>query len=147
MPGLQVDVVTAERIVLSQEADMVVAPGVEGELGILPRHVPLITALQAGAIRIRNQGVEDELAISGGFLEVHNNRVIILADSAERAEEIDLARAEEARRRAEERLRQRQVSEVDLTRAEAALRRSVTRLKIAQRRRRATGTPMSGPGG
>ncbi|HEX2172522.1 MAG TPA: F0F1 ATP synthase subunit epsilon [Dehalococcoidia bacterium] len=136
MPGLQVDVVTAERVVFSGDVDSVVAPGINGELGILPRHAALVTALQAGEIRIRHGGQEEFLAVGGGFLEVRNNQVTILADTAERAEEIDLARAEEARRRAQERLAMRGTSAVDAARAEAALRRAMMRLKIGQRRRR-----------
>ena len=138
MARLHLDIVTAERVVFSEEVDLVVAPGIDGELGILPRHAALITALRPGEIRIRMDGREDHLAVGGGFLEVYNDRVIILADSAERAEEIDLARAEEARRRAEERLRM-SGSDVDAERALASLRRSTIRLKVAQRRRRGAG--------
>ena len=134
MATLHVDIVTAERIVYSDEVDLVVAPGVQGELGILPNHVPIVTPLQPGEIRIRRAGAEDLMAIGGGFLEVFQNKVIILADTAERADEIDLARAEAARQRAEERLRLRG-SEVDATRAEVALRRSIMRIRVAQRRR------------
>lgn len=146
MATLHVDIVTAERVILSDDVDLVVAPGVSGELGILPRHAALVTALQPGEIRLRKAGQEDHLAVSGGFLEVRHNQVTILADSAERVEEIDIQRAEEARRRAAERLALR-TTEIDAVRAEAALRRSVTRLRIAQRRRRggAAGSPERGP--
>ena len=138
MATMRLDIVTAERAVFSDDVDLVVAPGIDGELGILPHHAALITALQPGAIRIRRGGDEEHLAVGGGFMEVYNNRVIILADSAERAEEIDFARAEEARRRAEERLRMRG-GDVDAERALASLRRSTIRLRVAQRRRRAAG--------
>ena len=114
---------------------MVVAPGVEGQLGILPHHAPLMTTLQAGELLIRASGEEFSLAISGGFLEVRPDRIIVLADAAERAEEIDIARAEEAKRRAEERL-SRPAPEADAARAEAALQRSLARLKVAERRRK-----------
>jgi F-type H+-transporting ATPase subunit epsilon len=124
---------------------MVVAPGSEGELGILPRHAPLITSLQEGVMRVkRAAGREEVLAIHGGFMEVLPDQVTVLADAAERAEEIDLARAEEARQRAEELMKQRREDKVDYVRAETALRRSLVRLKIAEgRRRRAMPTPRS----
>src|SRR3972149_7955119 len=100
MAKLNLDIVTAERVVFSQEVDSVVAPGIEGELGILPKHAPLLTALNLGELRIKTGGEEITMAIGGGFLEVMPDKVVVLADSAERAEEIDLARAQEAQRRA-----------------------------------------------
>ena len=139
MPSLKLDIVTAERIVYSEDVDIVIAPGVEGQLGILPHHAPLMTVLQAGELVARRDGTEDSLAISGGFMEVRPDRVIVLADSAERAEEIDVARAEAARNRAEERLRDRKAEGLDEARAESALRRAVARLSVAekvQRRRK-----------
>ncbi len=136
MSSLKVDIVTAERVVYSADVDIVIAPGVEGQLGILPHHAPLMTILQAGELVVRKGGQEDSLAISGGFLEVRPDRVIILADSAERAEEIDVARAEAARKRAEERLRDRKGAGLDETRAEAALQRAVTRLNVADKMKR-----------
>lgn len=135
MAKLKVEIITAERVVLMDEVDMVVAPGIEGQLGILPHHAPLLTTLQAGELRLKKGSDEISLAVTGGFLEVQPDRVIILADAAERAEEIDLARAEAARRRAEDRLAHRS-AEIDLARAEVALRRSLIRLKIADKRRR-----------
>ena len=135
MAAIRLDIVTAERVVYSEEVDIVVAPGVEGQLGILPHHAPLMTTLQAGELRVRKGGEEFSLAISGGFLEVRPDRVIVLADTAERAEEIDISRAEEAKRRAEEWL-SGHVPEVDMARAEAALHRSITRLKVAEKRRK-----------
>jgi F-type H+-transporting ATPase subunit epsilon len=138
MPSLKIDIVTAERIVYSAEADAVIAPGVEGQLGILPHHAPLMTTLQAGELVVRKGAQEEIIAISGGFLEVRPDRIIVLADQAERAEEIDVARAAEARKRAEERLKAKQAG-IDATRAEAALRRALVRLSVAekiQRRRK-----------
>jgi len=132
---MKLDIVTAEQVVFSEDVDVVVAPGIEGELGILPHHTPLMTMLQPGELRVRKGGEEIFLVISGGFLEVRPDRIIVLADAAERAEEIDIARAEEAKRRAEERLAL-PATDVDLARAEAALRRSLARLRIAERRRR-----------
>ncbi len=133
--GLNLDIVTAEKVVYSDEVDIIIAPGVEGELGILPHHTPLMTILQPGELRLRKSGEELSLAISGGFLEVRPDRVIVLADAAERAEEIDLARAEAAKKRAQERLTH-PATGVDLARAEAALHRSLTRLHVAEKRRR-----------
>ena len=136
MPSIKVEIVTAERVVYTREAEAVIAPGVEGQLGILPHHAPLMTILQAGELVVRHGGQEDALAISGGFLEVRPDRVIILADQAERAEEIDVARAEAAKKRAEERLKGRRVAGLDETRAEAALRRAVARITVAEKIKR-----------
>jgi len=138
MSPIMLDVVTAERLVYSEEVDIVIAPGVEGQLGVLPHHTPLMTTLEAGEMIVRKGGEEFSLAISGGFLEVRPDRIIVLADTAERDDEIDLTRAEAARRRAEERLSVPTVG-VDTTRAEAALRRSMARLKVAEKRRRRRG--------
>ncbi len=135
MAPMQLEIVTAERRVYSEEVDMLVAPGIDGQLGILPNHAPLLTALQPGEIRVDKDGEENYMAVSGGFLEVLSNRVTILADTAERAEEIDIERAEAAVRRAEERIEAR-VSDSDLQRALFSLRRSQARLLAARRRRR-----------
>ncbi len=131
----RLSIVTAEREVFSEDVDEVVAQGVEGQLGILPHHSPLMTTLLPGELLIKQGGEEFYLAISGGFLEVRPDHVIILADTAERVEEIDIARAEEAKRRAEQRLAEKPPG-VDMARAEAALRRSLIRLRVAERRRR-----------
>ena len=135
MASIKLDIVTAERQVYSDDVDVVVAPGVEGQLGILPHHTPLMTMLQPGELRLRKGGEEISMAISGGFLEVRPDRIIILADAAERVEEIDIARAEEAKRRAEELLRHRAPG-LDEAQAQAAIQRSLVRLKVAERRRR-----------
>ena len=135
MSSIKLDIVTAERVVYTEDVDMVVAPGIEGQLGILPHHAPLMTTLEPGELQIRKGGEELFLAISGGFLEVRPDRIIVLADAAERDEEIDIARAEEAKRRAEQRLKEPAVG-MDLARAEVALRRSLARLKVAERRRK-----------
>ena len=139
MATMKLDVVTAERLVFSEDVEVVVAPGVEGQLGILPHHTPLMTMLQPGELLVRKGGEELCLVITGGFLEVRPDRVIILADAAERVEEIDIARAEEAKRRAEERLKQR-TPDVDVSHAEAALHRALARLQVVERRRRKRGT-------
>jgi F-type H+-transporting ATPase subunit epsilon len=136
MPGIRLDIVTAERMVYSDDVDMVVAPGAEGQLGVLPHHTPLMTTLLPGELRIKKGAEEVSLAISGGFLEVRPDRVVVLADAAERAEEIDVDRAEEARKRARERLSQQRELGIDGARAEAALRRSLARLRVAETARR-----------
>jgi F-type H+-transporting ATPase subunit epsilon len=136
----RLEIVTAERVVFSDDVDVVVAPGVEGELGILPHHAPLMSMLLPGELRVRKGGEELYLAIAGGFLEVRPDRVIVLADAAERAEEIDIARAEAAKRRAEERLKVHP-PELDVARAEAALRRAIARLQVVQRRKRLGAPP------
>jgi F-type H+-transporting ATPase subunit epsilon len=133
MPSFKIDIVTAERVVYSAEVDAVIAPGVEGQLGILPHHAPLMTILQAGELVVRRGGQEESLAISGGFLEVRPDRVIVLADQAERAEEIDTSRAEQARKRAEQSLAERQAAGPDTAMAEAALRRAMVRLAVAEK--------------
>jgi F-type H+-transporting ATPase subunit epsilon len=144
---LKVEIVTAERLVYSEEGvDRLIVPGVEGELGVLTLHAPLLTMIQPGVMRIVKEGDEVEMAITGGFIEVRDNRVTILADSAERAEEIDEARAEEARGRAQRLLEERE-AEVDLARAEVSLRRALVRLKTVERRRRRRGGGPSRPPG
>ena len=146
MARIRCEVVTAERTVLQDDVDMVVAPGIEGQLGILPHHAPLMTSLTYGELIIHREGQEDEfIAIGGGFMEVGPEHVTILADSAERAGEIDEARAEAARQRAQELMAQKRREDADFVRAEAALRRSMLRLKVAKRKRRAGGrVPGSG---
>jgi len=136
MAGIRLDIVTAEREVYTEDVDVVIAPGVEGQLGILPHHAPLMTTLQAGELRVRKGGEEVSMAISGGFLEVRPDRVVVLADTAERAEEIDVARAEEAKQRARERLSEKQVVGADEARVEASLRRALIRLKVAEKRQK-----------
>ncbi|MEA1959431.1 MAG: F0F1 ATP synthase subunit epsilon [Chloroflexota bacterium] len=144
MAKLKFEIVIAERVVYSEDVDVVVAPGSEGELGILPSHSPLITSLQPGVLTVRHDGQEVEIFVNGGFLEVKQDKVTVLADVAERAEEIDIARAEEAKRQAEEKLRQPS-TEIDIAAAEAALHRSMMRLKVAERRRKKPGSGRSQP--
>lgn len=137
MPKLNVEVVSAERVVYTGEADMVVAPGAEGVLGILPRHAALLTTLVPGALRIKQGADEVVMAVGGGFLEVLNNKVAVLTDAAERAEEIDMERAEQARQRAQRRLDELPKDRAaELSATEAALRRSLARIKVADLRRR-----------
>ena len=133
---LTVEIVTAERVVYSAEGvDEVVAPGAEGEFAVLPRHTAFLTTLAPGELRIIRSGDEETMVITGGFFEVRNDRVVILADAAERIEEIDVARAEEARRRAETALLERR-EVADLVQTEASLRRALARLRVAEKRGR-----------
>jgi len=140
MSPIRCEIVTQERVVYDQEVDMVIAPGSEGELGILPHHVPLLTALAAGELRLRLGDDESSFAIGGGCMEVQPDRVTILATAAEQADEIDIERAEAARERAERLLKEGPSSDPGrFKRIEAALRRSRVRLRVARRRRRRPG--------
>jgi F-type H+-transporting ATPase subunit epsilon len=134
---LHVEVLTAERGLYSGEAEIVDAPGSEGQLGILPRHAPLLTLLGAGALRIKLRGAEEILFVSGGFLEVSNNRVTVLADTAEHADEIDQARAEEARRQARESLSASQTRS-EIAEQRARLERAINRIKVVEIARTST---------
>lgn len=125
------EIVTAERVVLSDEVDFVSAPTRDGRVGILPRHSPLLTILQPGELDIVKGGDRTPFAVSGGFMEVLPTRVTILADTVERADEIDETRAEQARAAAEERKRDAQ-SEQDMALAEAKLQKELVRLRVAQ---------------
>lgn len=134
--SLTVEIVTNERIVLSEsDVEMVSAPGSEGMMGILPNHAPLVTTLSAGELRIKKAGTEQSMVVFGGFMEVLPNKVIVLADVAEKVEEIDIKRAEEARKRAEEAIARGGGDSVDLAEAEARLQRAQVRLRISDRRR------------
>ena len=133
---LSLEIVTAERVVLTDDnIDMVVAPSVDGEVGILPRHAPLITILHIGELRVKKGSEEQSIVIAGGFMEVLNNKVTVLADAAERSEEIDVAAAEQARTRAEQALANKdQIG--DMAAAETAMRLATLRLRVGTRRRR-----------
>ncbi|MFH0809340.1 MAG: F0F1 ATP synthase subunit epsilon [Pseudomonadota bacterium] len=132
MAKILLEVVTPEKIVASEEVDVVVANGYEGEFAILPSHTPFLTSLQPGGLWYRHDGKVEWLAVAGGFVEVSNNKMTILAESAERAHEIDVERARKARERAEQRLRAKE--KMDSARAQGALQRAVARLRIAERR-------------
>ena len=139
MAKLSVEIVTAERSVASEtDVDMVIAPASEGQVGILPRHAPLLATLRPGTLRIKKGGEETDMAVSGGFLQVNQDRVLILADTAERADEIDEERAEAARKQAENALTEaaRGGSPAQVQAARVSLRRSLARLDVARRRRR-----------
>jgi F-type H+-transporting ATPase subunit epsilon len=133
MAPMRLEIITAERQVYADDVDVVVAPGMEGQLGILPHHAPLMTALQPGELMIRKNGEESFLVVTGGFMEVLGNKITILADAAERSEEIDEARAREAMERARERLERRE-ADIELEQAMASFRRAQVRLNVVRRR-------------
>ena len=134
---LRLEIVTAERLVLADEnIDMVVAPSVDGEVGILPNHAPLIAILQIGELRVKKGADEQSIVVAGGFMEVLDDKVTILADTAERSEEIDVAAAEQARVRAQDALANKDAGQADLEMAQAAMRLAALRLRVGQRRRR-----------
>jgi len=132
---ITLEVATPSRLVVSEVVDEVVVPGIEGYFGVLPGHAPLLSTLGIGELTYRNGRDESHLAIAGGFAEVRNDKVIVLADSAERPEEVDRARAERARERAERRLGGRSQEDIDYARATAALARALNRLQVASRGR------------
>ena len=148
MATFRLEIVTIEGKVFDEEVNMVVAPGVEGVMGILPHHAPLLTRLNFGELHIKKDGQPDQFyAVGGGVMEVQGTQVIVLADSAEHVDEIDISRAEEARQRAEERLAQASKDQLDFDRAEAALRRSANRIKLARRHRQRGGYGVQTPDG
>ena len=132
---LWLEIITAERSLFEGDVDVVVAPGTEGELAVLPHHAAVITTLKAGPLRYRSNGQETLFVVHGGFMDVRGDQVTVLADAAEHVEEIDEARAEEAMRRAEERVRSR-AEDIDIERALASLHRAQVRLTVSRRRRR-----------
>ena len=135
MATLKLEIVTAESPVFTGEVDSIVAPGSVGQFTILPHHAAFMTMLEAGELCLRMGGQETFMVVSGGFLEVIDDKVIVLADAAERADDIDAARAEAAKKRAQEQMR-RPLTGPELVAAEAALRRSLARLKVSERRKR-----------
>lgn len=132
---IQLEVVTPDRQVVHESVDSVSIPGKEGYLGVLPGHAPLLSEIQSGQLQYQREGGRHYLALSGGFAEVLPDSVIILAQTAERAEEIDVPRAERAQQRAQERLERLADPDVDMDRARVALARAVARLQAAQRLR------------
>jgi F-type H+-transporting ATPase subunit epsilon len=132
---LHLEVITPERTVYEDDVDMVVAPGSEGYLGILPHHAPLLTALGAGEFRVKKGGVEEVLAVYGGFMDVRGDRVVVLTEAAEHAEEIDAKAAQEAREKAQQALAA-PASAAEEAIARASLQRALVRLRVSERRRR-----------
>lgn len=130
---IKLEVVTPDKMLLSEDVDIVVATGVEGEFGVLHNHIPFLTTLQEGELRYRVNNTLHYMAVSGGFAEVLPDRVSILAESAELAREIDIDRAQKARERAEQRLAQAKREDIDFARTEAALKRALVRLKVGDK--------------
>jgi F-type H+-transporting ATPase subunit epsilon len=141
METIRCEIVTVERLVYEDDVDSVIAPAVLGEIQVLPNHAPLITALDSGELVVEKAGETEYFAIGGGYLEVLANKVTVMADTAEYSDEIDEARAQAARERAEQMLRERPPTAEDYAVIESALRRSLTRLQVVQRRRRRRGVP------
>jgi F-type H+-transporting ATPase subunit epsilon len=133
---LQLEIVTPERQVYSDTVDSVQVPGSEGELGVLPHHAPLVSTLGVGELRFRKDGVEESFAIVGGFLQVRPDKVVVLAETADMASEIDLEKAQEARREAERALETSYHEGADLAAARAALQQALLRIRVAERRHR-----------
>lgn len=132
---LKLDIVTPEGIAYSEDVEMVTLPGVEGEMGIYPEHVPLLTQVVPGEVIARRQGREESLAVGEGFVQITGRRVAITTDMALRAESIDEAKVEEARRRAEARLAEH-LEDEEAAMVNAALAHSVALLKVKRRQRR-----------
>jgi len=133
---LHLEVITPEGRVYEEDVDMVVAPATEGYVGILPHHTPLFTTLGPGEFKVKRGGVEEVLAVFGGFMDVRGDRVVVLTDAAEHADEIDANRAQEARDRAQQVLAAGTASAADEQRARAELQRSLVRLRVSESRRR-----------
>jgi F-type H+-transporting ATPase subunit epsilon len=133
---LQLEIVTPERLAYSDKVDSVQLPGSEGELGVLPHHAPLVSTLGVGELRIRKGGAEESFAIVGGFLQVRPDKVVVMAETADLASEIDLERAQEARREAERALETGYHEGADLSAARAALQQALLRIRVAERRYR-----------
>ena len=133
---LLLEIVTPERLAYSDTVDAVILPGSEGELGVLPHHAPLISTLGVGELRIRKGGAEESFAIVGGFLQVRPDKVVVMAETADMASEIDLERAQEARREAERALETGFHEGADLSAARAALQQALLRIRVAERRHR-----------
>jgi F-type H+-transporting ATPase subunit epsilon len=133
---LHLEIVTPERLAYSEDVDMVLVPGIDGELGILPHHTPLVSILGVGELKIRKDGDEESFAIVGGFLQVRPDKVVVMAETASLAAEIDLEKAQEARREAERALASGFHEGSDLSSARAALQQALLHVRVAERRHR-----------
>ena len=133
---LQLEIVTPEKLAYQGEVDSVQLPGSEGELGVLPHHAPLVSTLGAGELRLRKGGEDEFFAIVGGFLQVLPDKVVVMAETADMASEIDLDKAQEARRQAEQALESGYVEGADLAAARASLQAALLRIRVAERRHR-----------
>ena len=132
MEGLRLDIVTPDKVVLNAEVDYVGACGVDGQFGLMPQHAPLLSALKVGDLYYRQGNEIHWVFVSGGFVQISDNKVTVLAESAELASDIDVERAQEAKARAEKRLADPK-ADIDLVRAELALQRAVARIRVASR--------------
>ncbi|OGX68449.1 MAG: F0F1 ATP synthase subunit epsilon [Paenibacillus sp. RIFOXYA1_FULL_44_5] len=135
MSTFLLEVVTPERKVYSQDVDMVIVDGMDGQLGILANHIPLVTGLKIAPVVIKKDNDSEYMAVSGGFIEVRKGKVVILAESAELPGEIDVDRAQASKERAERRLKDKQQAEVDFLRAEMALQRALNRIDVYHHRK------------
>lgn len=133
MSTFLLEIVTPERKVFAEEANMIIVKGVEGELGILPNHIPLVTPLKIAPITVKQNGKQQHIAVNGGFMEVRKDKVVILAESAELPEQIDLERARAAKARAEQRLGSNKKDDYDFKRAEIALQKALNRIEVFQK--------------
>ncbi len=131
MSTLRLEIVTPERKVYEEDVEMVSVKGVAGELGILPNHIPLVTPLRIAPVRVKKAGGEEKIAVHGGFMEVRKDKVVILAEAAERGDDIDVLRARQAKERAEARLAAKR-EDIDFKRAQLALQRALTRLEVSE---------------
>ena len=134
--AILLEIVTPERLAYSEEVDSVVLPAAEGEMGVLPHHAPLVSTLGVGELRIRKGGVEESFAIAGGFVQVRPDKVVVMAETADMASEIDLEKAQEARREAERALESGYHEAADMAAARAALQQALLRIRVAERRHR-----------
>jgi F-type H+-transporting ATPase subunit epsilon len=134
--SIELEIVTPERLAYSDTVDSVVLPGSEGEIGVLPHHAPLVSMLGVGELRIRKDGQEETFAIAGGFLQVRPDKVVVMAETADLASEIDLEKAQEARREAERALEGGYHEGADLSAARAQLQQALLRIRVAERRHR-----------
>lgn len=134
MKTMKVSVVTPDGPVYDSDVEMVSTKALTGELGILPGHIPMVAPLEIGAVRLKKEGKTDFIAVSGGFLEVRPDQVTVLAQAAEKASDIDVERAQKAKERAEQRMKDVKLEHIDFKRAELALRRAINRLTVAERR-------------
>jgi F-type H+-transporting ATPase subunit epsilon len=132
--SLLLEIVTPEKLAYRDQVDEVVVPGIDGQLGILPHHAPLLTVLGVGELHIRKGGDDEYFAVAGGFLQVRPDKVVVMAETADMASEIDLERAEQARRDAEKMLSSAYVEPADMAAARAALERALLRIRVAERR-------------
>jgi F-type H+-transporting ATPase subunit epsilon len=132
MKTIKVSVVTPDGPVYESDVEMVSTKALSGELGILPGHIPMVAPLAIGVVRLKKDGDQDLVAVSGGFLEVRPDQVTILAQAAEKSSDIDVERAQKAKERAEQRLKEQHLEHIDFKRAELALQRAINRLTISK---------------